>query len=225
MPAPLPAALLLTAAGSSTRFGGGKKKEYIELDGKSVLAKALDSFLDTGLFQWVLITHPVDREEEILDALGPDRVKGAPLLLTPGGETRQESVRKGLERLEELSPALVLIHDAARPWIDSETIRSVFAAAAAHGAAAPVIPAVDAMKRIDGSGLIIDHLPRTETVGVQTPQGFRFPDILAAHRRAADDGRTYIDDTEIYHRFIGKVRTVPGNMANRKITYREDIES
>jgi 2-C-methyl-D-erythritol 4-phosphate cytidylyltransferase len=80
------------------------------------------------------------------------------------------------------------------------------------------------MKRIDDEGIIRGHLPRSRTVAAQTPQGFRYRPVLEAHRRAAEGGETYLDDSEIYGRYAGEVRIVAGDPANTKITYPRDLQ-
>ena len=120
-------------------------------------------------------------------------------------------------------PTHVLIHDGARPWVSRETIVNVLSAAVEHGAAAPVVPAVNALKVVDDKGVLKEHLSRESVYGVQTPQGFQFDEILSAHREAAADTVHYIDDTEIYSRYCGEVYAVPGNPENRKITYSHDL--
>ena len=223
---PIPgAAVLITAAGSSSRFGTGQKKEFHPFLGETVLHHTFMAFLSTDLFTHYCITCLKDHQEETRHALGKRILQtlGDRLILTEGGETRQESVRKGLEALEQVSPSLVLIHDGARPWVSGEVIRRVYFAAAGTGAAAPGIPPVDAMKSVDERGMIRSHLERSSTMAIQTPQGFAFSPILEAHRKAREDGRLYIDDTEIYHRYCGDVLAVPGDAANTKITYVRDL--
>lgn len=234
-------ALVLTAAGSSARMGGAVKKEYLPLSsepGISVLSAALYAFYSTGLFSRIVITLPAQGEASAREALAADR-RFPPLpwespelpclTFAQGGKTRQESVFNGLETLERcaiqdgLWPDLVLIHDAARPWVTPEMIRLVTDTAAARGAAVPGIPPVDTQKEVDSSGRIVRHLERSTLVSVQTPQGFRFRDILAAHRKASLDGRNYTDDTEIWGRYAGDVFVCPGDPSNKKVTFREDL--
>lgn len=234
-------ALVLTAAGSSTRMGGAVKKEYLPLSsepGISVLSAALYAFYATGLFSRIVITLPPLGEADARDALAADsRFPPLPwespdlpcLTFAQGGKSRQESVFNGLETLERCAvqdgvwPDLVLIHDAARPWVTADTIRSVADTAAARGAAVPGIPPVDTQKEVDPSGRILRHLDRSSLVSVQTPQGFRFREILSAHRKASADGRVYTDDTEIWGRYSGDVFVCPGDPANKKVTFREDL--
>ena len=228
-----PLAFIITAAGSGTRMGQGIKKEFRNLNGKPVLAVVLENFLATGLFSSGVITCKPGSEEEVKGMLYrtvdiPEAL-GNNIFFCGGGKERQQSVMNGLNCLENgypelLDSGMVLIHDGARPWASPELIKAVAKSTAEHSACAPVIPSVDAMKEVNADGIITGHLPRKETVGVQTPQGFTFSEIINAHRRAAADGRHYIDDTEIFSRYEGDVYTVEGLLENRKITYSSDLE-
>lgn len=222
-------AALITAAGRGSRMGMEAKKEYRPLGGRPLIQHTLKAFLKTNSFSHLCLTVPVGGEEEARCALGNLlevlRSSAAPeLILVPGGATRQQSVRQGLEALAKAAPETVLIHDGARPWISPELIGQVIKAADFHGAAAPAIAAVDTMKRIDERGIITEHLARREIVGIQTPQGFRFSAILEAHRKAAEDYWEYTDDTEIFHRYKGPVFILPGDPKNRKVTVKKDLE-
>ena len=238
-------ALVLTAAGSSSRMGGTVKKEYLTLDKSgggtvSVISSSLYTFLSTHGFSYILITVPRDGESLARKTIAADgRIaeelasQGLELFFAEGGSTRQESVRRGLVALSSLashtSPEssssidTVLIHDAARPWVTAETINAVIAETERIGAAVPGIPSVDTQKETDGSGKIIRHLERSRIVSVQTPQGFRYAELLIAHEKAAHDGKEYTDDTEIWGRYAGDVRVVPGARENKKITWQGDI--
>ncbi len=217
-------ACIITAAGTSTRFSQGlEKKEYQLLEGKSLLAWSVSACIDSGVITHVVIVHPEgDRES----AAGCVELYCTELEITftAGGSTRQQSVLNGLEHLAGLGCDYVLIHDGARPWVTPECIREVLSAAVSFGGAAPVVPVSDAVKQVTGS-TIIAHLRRSDTFGVQTPQGFEFPGILSAHRKAKISGKNYIDDTEVYSDYGGTVRAVTGDISNRKVTYREDIRS
>jgi len=218
----LGAAALITAAGSSTRMGTGIKKEFLLLQGKPVLLRTVELFLHTGFFDSCVVTFRPGEKSAMIDLLRPC-LEDKRVSLIQGGETRQKSVLNGLEALLGCDPLYVLIHDGARPWITEETVRLVLEKTAERGAAAPVVPAKNALKVIDEGGVFREHLPREKVMGVQTPQGFRYPDILKAHRKASSDKRIYIDDTEIYSRYCGDVFAVPGDPNNRKITYSHDI--
>jgi 2-C-methyl-D-erythritol 4-phosphate cytidylyltransferase/2-C-methyl-D-erythritol 4-phosphate cytidylyltransferase/2-C-methyl-D-erythritol 2,4-cyclodiphosphate synthase len=187
-----------------------------------MLLHTVEQFLETGFFFIYCVTFRETEESAAAQILRPCMEHGR-MLLVPGGETRQQSVLNGLEGLLPHSPTHVLIHDGARPWVSGKTIEQVLAATIEKGAAAPVVPAVNALKMVSETGVLKEHLSRERVFGVQTPQGFRFDEILAAHREAAADGNRYIDDTEIYSRYCGNVYAVPGNPENRKITYNHDL--
>ena len=140
-----------------------------------------------------------------------------------GGKSRQESVRLGLESLQEQSPQIVLIHDGARPWIDQALIHAVLEGAHRWGACIPVVAASEAPKRIGPSGLILEDLSREQFKLAQTPQGFVYGRILEAHRRVKDSSRLFLDDAEVYAVYWSGVFTVPGDRKNRKITFKEDL--
>ncbi len=217
------AAVIITAAGSSRRMGDSTKKEYQIVEGLSVLASALKPFIELELFNFFVITIPPEGELQVKEALKPfpdDRI-----IFTQGGATRRQSVYNGLISLKQASPEYVLIHDGCRPWISKPIIEQVLNGVKKHGACVPVISSVDAMKEIDSDGFIRAHLSRTNTFAAQTPQGFIFSDILNAHSMAHNDRFPYIDDTEIYNKYSGKVFTIPGNPVNRKITYLYDLEN
>jgi 2-C-methyl-D-erythritol 4-phosphate cytidylyltransferase len=221
------AGLVLTAAGSSSRMGDGVKKEYRLLHGLPVLLHSLlPFFLLPSLSRTVITLPPGDEAyvDGLLESL-PERYhsRRGSISLVAGAEARSASVFRGLAAFPE-EPEYVLIHDAARPWVSEELIRRVLEETIRSGACIPAVPATDAMKRIDDEGIIRGHLPRSRTVAAQTPQGFRYRPVLEAHRRAAEGGETYLDDSEIYGRYAGEVRIVAGDPANTKITYPRDLQ-
>ncbi|WP_319560028.1 IspD/TarI family cytidylyltransferase [Marispirochaeta sp.] len=217
------AAALVTAAGSSQRFGGSMKKEYLPLGTGTVLSNAISPFSNPGIFTNLVVTIPEGGEMEAANAL-QDFPRAEEVIFVSGGASRQASVLAGLQALARYKPDVVLIHDGARPWCSQGIAEAVALRALEAGACAPAVPAVDAMKILSRDGFIIDNLSRETTYRIQTPQGFVFEDILEAHIKAAEDGGIYIDDTEIYGRYIGAVATVPGDETNRKITYQEDLK-
>ena len=234
-----PAVLVLAAAGSSSRLGLGKKKEYLALGSGTVLSQALAAFLSATAFRLVLVTIPQGGQADAEQALAADsRLK--PLLgqtehrFVEGGGTRQESVYLALQEADRILPeevkhsAVVLVHDAARPFVTASVITDTLQAAREYGAAVPAVPAVDTQKEIAADGSIARHLCRNRIVAVQTPQGFQFTPLLRCHQAAAGQPQEYTDDTEIWDtfpQFTGgrKVRAVAGDRCNKKITYREDI--
>jgi len=210
---------LVVAAGRGQRFGGTLPKQYQPLGGKPLLRRALDAFAD---HPWVdavrTVIHEDDRDlydgvTEGLDLLDP----------VPGGASRQDSARAGLESLEELAPRLVLIHDAARPFVGPDVVSRVVEALDAVPAAIPAVAVHDTLKRGDGadSPLISATVDRRDLWRAQTPQGFRYPDILAAHRRFA--GNELTDDAAVAEHAGMDVALVAGDEDNVKVTTPEDF--
>jgi 2-C-methyl-D-erythritol 4-phosphate cytidylyltransferase len=218
-------AAVVTAAGAGTRMGG-TKKEFRFLHGVPVLALAVRPFL-AGASR-IVVTLPPGRLPEAAALLSPHLDLTA-IALVEGGATRQESVRRGLLALADDPPDLVLIHDGARPWLSPDLLARVLAATERHDACVPVLEASEAVKEIDPAGgeagaFVRRHLPRHAIALAQTPQGFAYRGILAAHARARAEGLSFVDDAEVYARFAGPVAWVPGDGANRKITFVEDLE-
>jgi 2-C-methyl-D-erythritol 4-phosphate cytidylyltransferase/2-C-methyl-D-erythritol 2,4-cyclodiphosphate synthase len=203
---------LVLAGGSGTRFGGALPKQYLELGGAPVLRRSLLAFA----------THPeVDAVRAVIRAEDRTRYDAAAQgldVLTPvvGGAERQDSARLGLESLSDLSPDRVLIHDGARPLVDADTISRCIAALAEAPAAICAIPVSDTLKR-DG-GATVD---RTGLWRAQTPQAFRYSDILAAHRRAK--GNALTDDAAVAEAAGLAVKLVAGSEDNLKITSEDDL--
>lgn len=224
--------LVLAAAGSSTRMGLGKKKEYLEMAGGTVLSCAARIFLEAADFSTIVIAIPKDGKEDAEKALFADlKVKellaGKKLKFIEGGNTRQASVYKAIESIPE-KDSIVLIHDAARPFVSKEIIQGVIKAAEKHGAAAPGIPPVDTQKELSADGTIKRHLVRKNLCAIQTPQAFELPLLLRCHEKAAETDFEYTDDTEIwdsYPEITGnkKVFVVEGSKDNKKITFVQDI--
>ena len=229
-------ALIITAAGSSSRFGG-QKKEYLQLPSgtNTVLSQSAETFLRTNLFSSLIITIPKGDEDKAANALKTSQFVNKLLFEEPagirfsfatGGKTRQDSVYNGLIKLSELSgskPDLVLIHDGARPWVTEKIIRSVIEKTAVAGAAVPAIPAVDTQKEVDENGRITQHLKRKYVYAVQTPQAFEFERLLQAHEKARCDDLEYTDDTEIWGAYCGDVYISEGDIKNKKITFQSDL--
>ncbi|MEK9724164.1 MAG: bifunctional 2-C-methyl-D-erythritol 4-phosphate cytidylyltransferase/2-C-methyl-D-erythritol 2,4-cyclodiphosphate synthase [Rhodospirillaceae bacterium] len=210
-------AALIVAAGRGRRFGGATPKQYRELGGETVLRRTLRTFVNHKRVNIVqAVIHPDDRAAFDAAAAGFDLP--APVA---GGDSRQQSVLNGLEALATASPDCVLIHDGARPFVGDELIDRVLVALAAHAGAVPALPVSDTLKRAAG-GLVETTVERDGLWRVQTPQGFRFAKILAAHRTAA--GRELTDDAAVAEYAGLDVAVVEGSERNVKITRSEDLD-
>lgn len=221
-------AAVIVAAGRGARAsrGDGLPKQYVALAGVPVLRRTLDAVsagvagLGVAPLLQVVI-HPDDRTAYDAAIAGM-----TPPALPPvaGGSTRQASVLAGLEALMPHAPDAVLIHDAARPCLEPDvTVRVVEALGQSDGAIA-ALALSDTLKRANASGLIDGTIPRDRLWRAQTPQGFRFSAILAAHRAAAAAGRDDFTDDAAVAEWQGlAVSLVPGSERNRKITTAEDL--
>lgn len=203
-------AAVIVAAGRGSRAGGDVPKQWQMLAGQRVLAHTLAAFRP-HVDQLVLVIHPDDRDRAA--ALAGDA------LVVDGGATRDASVRAALEALEGTGVARVLIHDGARPLVDAGVIGRVLAALEASPGAAPALPVTDALWRGRG-GLVAGTQDRADLWRAQTPQGFRFDAILAAHR--AHPGQA-ADDVEVARAAGLDVAIVEGNEANLKLTFPGDF--
>jgi len=236
-------AAIICAAGSSRRMGG-EKKEYLNLPYISkensfsekpltVLGAAVSAFASLPQIRPIVITVPNGEENEARACL-PKELQSETdrVYFVSGGKTRRASVHNALLFLAEHKPSHVLIHDGARPWIKRELIEKTIEAAIRYGAAIPALPLVETPKELDSSAgevrFIKRHLRRENLCAVQTPQGFAFPEILAAHEKAAkreeQESFEYTDDAEVWGEFAGQVAVISGDSENKKITYPEDIE-
>ena len=208
---------LVVAAGRGARFGGDIPKQYLRLGAKPLLRHALEVFARHPKIDRVRVVYnPDDRD------LYDQAVAGLDLLPpVAGGAARQDSVRRGLESLEEFAPDTVLIHDAARPFISPFMIDDVIAFLKDWHGAIPALPMRDTVKRASRLKLVRETLDRAGLFRAQTPQGFRYRDILAAHRYAV--GLDLPDDAAAAERAGMRVRLIEGYEANLKVTSVEDL--
>ena len=208
--------IVVAAAGRGTRMGQGGPKAFLRLAGVPLVAHALGPFLRFPGVVRIAVVIP-----------DPAAVAGLPGFDDPrvvpvrGGAERQDSVAAGIAALGEVD--LILVHDAARPLVEAETIRAVAEAAALHGAALPIVPVPDTVKELDGQGLVLRTLVRDRLGLAQTPQGFRADLLRRAHARAAADRFRGTDEASLVERLGEKVAAVAGSARNFKITTAGDL--
>lgn len=212
------AAAIIAAAGAGLRMQNETRKQYLYLLGIPILARSVKLFCDRPDFEAVAVVIPPGEEAEVRALLEPFCSPGR-LLFVEGGQTRQESVNKGLKALP-LSAGPVCIHDAARPLASVALLEKLLAAAAEFGAAVPVIPLSDTVKEINTEGFITATPPRDKLRLVQTPQVFRRDLIEKAYRKAPAN---VTDDASLVEMTGFAVRTIPGEPRNFKITTSLDI--
>lgn len=216
---------LIVAAGRGSRFAGdgaapAAPKQYRAIGGIPVLRRAILAFHRHPQVDAVrVVIHPDDQAHY-------DQATAGLSLLPPvhGGASRQESVCRGLESLGDLAPRQVLIHDAARPFVDDAVISRSLAALASTPGAIAAVPLTDSLKR-GREGLVAASVARADLWRAQTPQAFRFGDILSAHRAARADSTSgeLTDDASVLERAGMAVSLVMGSEANFKITTEDDL--
>ncbi|MGE7414800.1 bifunctional 2-C-methyl-D-erythritol 4-phosphate cytidylyltransferase/2-C-methyl-D-erythritol 2,4-cyclodiphosphate synthase [Methylobacterium tarhaniae] len=220
-------AAVVVAAGRGIRVGGDTPKQYRRVGGQAVLTRtlaALAAHPGVTRIQVVIAPDAVAFYDECLDDL-PLAVQAKLARPTEGGATRQASVRAGLAALaREGAPDLVLVHDAARPFVDAGLIDRAIAAAQAHGAAVPGVPVSDTIKVVEPDGRVRATPARESLRAVQTPQAFRFRILHEAHGRAAAEGLDGFTDDGALAEWAGlPVAVFPGDLRNRKITQAADL--
>ena len=217
-------AAILLAAGQGSRYSAQTAtpvaKQYVTLGGRPVIRHAADA-----LAPHVGIIQPVGDPGLLGSALEGFAPPGCTVLpVVPGGDTRQASVRAGLDALDRLPvdarPELVLIHDGARPYVPGSVTQGVIAALGQHPGVIPAVPVADTIKRAK-DGIITDTVPRTDLFRAQTPQGFRFALLRDLHRAACAADAT--DDAALLEQAGHHVAIVPGSEDNIKLTYKEDL--
>ncbi|WP_458096884.1 2-C-methyl-D-erythritol 4-phosphate cytidylyltransferase [Roseomonas sp. WA12] len=209
-------AALLMAAGRGERLGGAMPKQFLPLLGRPVLRHAAEALLRDGLVE---VIQPVCAEAE--RARVDSILEGLPVRpAVAGGDTRQASVRAGLNALSAAAPELVLVHDAARPVVPPGTVAAVVGALATSEGAIPAQPVADTLK-LGEDGTVRRTVARDGLYRAQTPQGFRFPLLLSLHHQAPE-GAT--DDAFLLEAAGHIVRLIPGSESNVKITLPGDLE-
>jgi 2-C-methyl-D-erythritol 4-phosphate cytidylyltransferase/2-C-methyl-D-erythritol 2,4-cyclodiphosphate synthase len=213
-------AAVVVAAGQGLRAGGDRPKQFRAIGGETMLRRTLSRLAASPAIGAI---QPVIRMKD--RSLFEEATAGIKLLPpVAGGATRQASVRAGLEALAGRNPEIVLVHDAARPFVSEALIARAIAAIEKTGAAIPGLAVTDTIKIVDKHGLVGETLDRSRLRAIQTPQAFAFAPLLEAHRRAAREGRSDFTDDAALAEWAGmQVAVFEGEPANIKITHAEDF--
>jgi 2-C-methyl-D-erythritol 4-phosphate cytidylyltransferase len=210
---------IIVAAGRGERMGAGRPKGFLEVAGQTLLLRAARALAGAPSVDAIVAVVPaenVDDAQEILRAA--DKV----VAVVPGGARRQDSVLEGMKPAPDGFDGIVLVHDAARPFASPSLIESVIAEARSTGAALPVVPVADTIKRVK-DGRIVATLDRSELAAAQTPQGFRFSVLARAYEEAFRQNLTVTDESSAVERIGLPVAIVPGDATNRKLTTPDDL--
>ncbi|MDD3593273.1 MAG: 2-C-methyl-D-erythritol 4-phosphate cytidylyltransferase [Candidatus Gastranaerophilales bacterium] len=209
------ASLIITAAGSGSRYDRNLNKLLEKISGISVIERALNVYTETALFDEIIICTSSNFLEEIKSLTS--HISHSKVIL--GGETRQQSVLNGLKECS--SPDFVAIADAARPLTTKEMIIKALNLAKEKGSAICAVPAKDTIRRVDKNGRITDNINREGLYNIQTPQIFKYKDILEAHIKFQGENAT--DDSYLFQKSGHDVFISEGSYQNIKITTKEDI--
>lgn len=207
---------VVPAAGSGERLGAGVPKAFYQLDGKTLVERAVDGLLSSGVVDRVVVAVPADRTDRAKLILGRDAT------VVAGGMNRGESVSRALAAVGAGEPDFVLVHDAARALTPPElVIRVVQALRAGHSAVVPVLPLADTIKAVDADGAVLATPERAGLRAVQTPQGFTTELLLRAYRQAGT--AEFTDDASLVEHVGARVQVVAGDPLAFKITTRLDL--
>ncbi|MCD6485766.1 MAG: 2-C-methyl-D-erythritol 4-phosphate cytidylyltransferase [Syntrophobacterales bacterium] len=213
---------IIVAGGSGKRMLRDLPKQFLSLDGIPVLARTLSRFEKAVSVTRIVLVVPEEdvdyAKDEIVDRHQIFKVEH----IQAGGKTRQDSVGKGLEMVDD-EDDIVIVHDGVRPFLPEELIDLSIREAVRSGAVVPVIPLTDTVKQIGEAGIIKDTPDRNDLRLAQTPQAFRREIILEAYRNAFREGFYGTDDAFLVERMGVPVKTIPGSRDNIKITTPEDI--
>lgn len=217
-------AALIPAAGQGTRMGAKVNKQLLKLFGKPVLAYTLEVFQQCSLIDQIIVVAAKSEipviEREIVQAYHFTKVVG----IVPGGEQRQDSVRKGLENMDS-AVEWVVVHDGARPLLLLAEVENIVKRALAEGTAMiAAVPVKDTIKQVDSAGKIRVTLPRKTLWAAQTPQVFPKSLLIAAHRQSVLDGISATDDAGLVEMTGVQVAVTMGSYENIKITTPEDLD-
>ena len=220
-------AAIIVAAGRGLRAGEGLPKQFRSVGGVPVIARSINALLSAPeIASGVVVIHEDDRApyDECLPHVDW-RCREKLLPPVSGGETRQDSVRIGLDALRGSPPEIVLVHDAARPFASAELVGAAIEAGRKCGAAIPGIPVADTIKLVDEDGRVVETPQRSRLRAVQTPQSFAYIRLLDAHHRAVSANlRSFTDDGALIEWAGFPVLVFPGDPANVKLTHPADFE-
>jgi 2-C-methyl-D-erythritol 4-phosphate cytidylyltransferase len=208
-------AAVVPAAGSGERLGVGVPKAFCQLDGRTLVERAVAGLLESGVVDTVVVAVPADFTDEAKLILGHKAT------VVAGGTQRTESVSLALSALSG-GPDFVLVHDAARALTPPGLIvRVVGALRSGHGAVVPALPLADTIKAVDANGVVLGTPERAGLRAVQTPQGFATDLLLRAYRRAGT--ADFTDDASLVEHVGGQVQLIDGDPLAFKITTQLDL--
>ncbi|APW60146.1 2-C-methyl-D-erythritol 4-phosphate cytidylyltransferase [Paludisphaera borealis] len=215
-------AVILPAAGRSSRFGDPKQKKiYAEIEGRAVWLRSVDPFLKHDDVAQIIVAI-AEEDQELFDRRYRESVAFLGIDVIVGGAERSDTVASALERVKPECD-FVAVHDAARPCLTADQVAAVFKAAEAHGAALLATPVFETIKRANADRLTTETVSRDNLFLAQTPQVFRRDWLVEAYARRAEHGKAATDDTQLVEAIGHPCAIVPGSSHNLKITTQDDL--
>lgn len=211
-------AAIIPAAGQGKRMGKSGPKQFLQLQGRTILAHTLEVFFSVPEVTSIYLMVPEDELEAVRQEWG--RKPRVQVIL--GGKERQDSVANGLDALDE-DTEIVVVHDGVRPFVSREMIINSIAGAQKYGAVAAAVPVNDTIKKADGDGFVVDGVNRDGLWRMQTPQTFRYRLLFEAIEKARRDAYYGTDEVSLVERLGTRVKIIPGAESNIKITRPEDL--
>ncbi|HKZ01147.1 MAG TPA: 2-C-methyl-D-erythritol 4-phosphate cytidylyltransferase [Pyrinomonadaceae bacterium] len=212
---------IIAAAGQGTRMAGTRPKQFLELAGTPIIFHTLKPFELCDRIQEIIVVLPAEESAGFLslaDKAGLRKVKQ----VVPGGETRAESVSRGLAAIRTATAEVVAVHDGARPFVTTEEIARTIDAATTSGAAILVAPLTDTVKEVRGSE-VVRTLDRAHLRNALTPQCFRYELLAKAYKGADLQDPTLTDDSALVEKTGATVTAIEGSWRNIKITTPKDL--
>lgn len=213
--------IIIVAGGKGLRMGGDIPKQFLPIKGKPVLMRTIERFHECSPQLRVILVLPREQQDN-WHTLCRDHSFGIDHTVVDGGDTRFGSCRNGLAAIPDDEEGVVGIHDGVRPFVSADTVERCFARARQCGAAIPVLPVTDSLRRVSGDGKSSHGVNRSEYRAVQTPQAFSIQVLKKAYRQPYQD--SFTDDASVVEAMGVKVDMVEGNRENIKLTTPFDLK-
>lgn len=214
--------VVIAAAGEGVRLGLKGSKALVTIGGKPMIQWSLEVFNEVNDIDKIcVVLHSMVLEQKFTQVIHR-LVLRKDIIMTEGGKVRQNSVKKGIKALGAAPDDIILVHDAARPFISKELVELVIAEVHKNGIAIPALPLIDTLKRVDGN-YITRTLDRDQLKTVQTPQGFKYSYYEKAIAKLNLKKKIYTDESSLFEAMNYKVKWAEGERFNIKITHPEDL--
>lgn len=215
---------VIPASGSGIRFGGRVPKQFLKVNGREIISYTIKKFESIEFIKGIIIAAKPEYFSLLSEIADKYRFKKI-ICFVSGGETRMESVYNGLSALNCRKTDIIAVHDAVRPFISKALIMNLFKFCAKHGSVIPALPVPDTVKEIKMKNVVNRTLSRESLMLAQTPQVFKYGEMLKSYEKAMKDNFIGTDESSILEYAGNKVRIIEGEKRNIKITTKEDIKN